>query len=141
DWNLNDLTFFTDKHNKYATREAIERLNAKFGLFARPHEEAPADLPRQAQIKRWVKQTIYNRLPFWLGPLAYVLFRLTVQLGFLDGYQGVIYHVLQGFWYRFLVGAKTVEFERELAGCPDNAARLARLAQLTGLPLAAAGQA
>ncbi len=38
DHNLNDLTFFTDKHNKYATREAIDALNQKLHLF--PRDEA-----------------------------------------------------------------------------------------------------
>ena len=32
DENLNDLSHFTDKHNKYATREAVEVLSTKFGL-------------------------------------------------------------------------------------------------------------
>jgi hypothetical protein len=27
----------------------------------------------------------------------------------LDGRQGLIFHVLQGFWYRFLVDAKLLE--------------------------------
>src|SRR6185369_17361847 len=35
DHNLNDLTFFTDKHNKYATREAIDVLNRRLHLFCR----------------------------------------------------------------------------------------------------------
>jgi hypothetical protein len=30
-------------------------------------------------------------------------------LGFLDGKEGLIYHFLQGFWYRFLVDAKLYE--------------------------------
>jgi hypothetical protein len=31
------------------------------------------------------------------------------KLGFLDGKEGLIYHFLQGFWYRFLVDAKLYE--------------------------------
>ena len=34
-----------------------------------------------------------------------------IQLGFLDCRVGLIYHVLQGFWYRFLVDAKLREME------------------------------
>ena len=33
DHNLNNISFFTDKHNKYATREAIDVLNQKFVLL------------------------------------------------------------------------------------------------------------
>jgi hypothetical protein len=55
-----------------------------------------------------------------------------VQLGFLDGREGAIYHVLQGFWYRYLVGAKVLELERAIEGLDDESA-LGELARLTGL--------
>jgi glycosyltransferase involved in cell wall biosynthesis len=132
DTNLNDLTFFTDKHNKYATREAIDVLNKKYGLF-----DAKDDLPSdgtsfQAAVKRWIKGNVYNRLPFWLGPLGYFLFRYIVQLGFLDGREGLIYHFLQGFWYRFLVGAKVEEYDRVIGPITGRNERKAALAKLTG---------
>lgn len=135
DINLNDLTFFTDKHNKYATREAIDQLSQRYGLFERDAAFSAESVSWQAGIKRWIKERLYNRLPFWAGPLAYFLYRYTIQLGFLDGRPGLIYHFLQGFWYRFLVGAKTLELDREIADCTSNAARVARLRVLTGLAL------
>lgn len=137
DHNLNDLTYFTDKHNKYATREAIEQLSQRHALFARDAALSAETASRQAGAKRWVKERLYNRLPFWAGPLGYFLYRYFVQLGFLDGRPGLIYHFLQGFWYRFLVGAKVVELEAAIAGCRTNAERIARLATLTGLKLEA----
>lgn len=132
DQNLGDLTFFTDKHNKYATREAIDILNQRLGLFAR--DEALADVggPKQAAIKRFVKERIYNKVPFQLSTLAYFLYRYIIQLGFLDGRPGVIYHGLQGFWYRFLVGAKVVEFEMAVAHLKEPEAIRAELSRLTG---------
>lgn len=135
DVNLNDLTFFTDKHNKYATREAIEQLSQRYGLFARDDAFSSAGVSRQAGIKRWFKENLYNKLPFWVGPLGYFLYRYVFQLGILDGRSGLIYHFLQGFWYRFLVGAKTLELEQGMADCRGNADRIARLRQLTGLAL------
>jgi hypothetical protein len=33
----------------------------------------------------------------------------------LDGYRGLVFHVLQGFWYRFLVDAKLYEARRHVA--------------------------
>jgi hypothetical protein len=38
--------------------------------------------------------------------------RYTIGLGFLDGIEGLIFHFLQGFWYRFLVDAKIYELKR-----------------------------
>jgi glycosyltransferase involved in cell wall biosynthesis len=135
DHNLNDLTFFTDKHNKYATREAVEVLNKKYGLFENEKTLSRSNASLQASIKRHIKEKIYNKMPFWLGPTGYFLYRYIVLLGFLDGQSGLIYHFLQGFWYRFLVGAKVAEFEHHLANISDPDARLDRLRALTGLDL------
>ena len=135
DHNLNDLTFFIDKHNKYATREAIDVLNRKYGLFDVKNELPSSGTSFQAAVKRWTKNNIYNRLPFWLGPLGYFLFRYIFQLGFLDGREGLIYHFLQGFWYRFLVGAKIEEFDRVIGSMSTRESRIAALSELSGYDL------
>ncbi len=135
DHNLNDLTTFVTKHNGYATREAVEVLNQRHGLFRRDNALSEGAGSRQAVVKRFFKERIYNRLPFWAGPLGYFLYRYFFRLGFLDGRAGLIYHFLQGFWYRFLVNAKVLEFEMALAGISDPAEKKAELARLTGLEL------
>lgn len=132
DHNLNDLTFFTDKHNKYATREALDVLNQRLQLFARDVELESDTVSRQAALKRWTKEKLYNRIPFTVSSLGYFLFRYVFQLGFLDGREGLVYHFLQGYWYRFLVGAKLMELERGIAGIKDKAAIRQRLEALTG---------
>jgi glycosyltransferase involved in cell wall biosynthesis len=132
DWNLNDLTFFTTKHNSYATREAIDVLNQKYGLFERDEDLSGDKASKQAAAKRWFKENIYNRLPFWVGPLGYFLYRYIVQLGFLDGRPGLVYHFLQGFWYRFLVGAKIAEFDRALRPLSNRDERRHVLEAMTG---------
>lgn len=138
DHNLNDLSFFTDKHNKYATREAIDALNQKYGLFTRDEALNGRSASTAASGKRWLKEAVYNRLPFWVGPLGYFLYRYIIQMGFLDGREGLIYHGLQGGWYRFLVAAKVAEFDRVLAPLDSAPERLAALEQLTGYRLATA---
>ena len=132
DHNLNDLTFFTDKHNKYATREAIDVLNQRLGLFARDVELESDTVSQQAALKRWIKERLYNRIPFTVSSLGYFLFRYIFQLGFLDGREGLVYHFLQGYWYRFLVGAKLMELEQGIAGIEDKAAIRQQLEFLTG---------
>jgi glycosyltransferase involved in cell wall biosynthesis len=136
DINLSDLSSFTAKHNDYATREAVDVLNQKYGLFESDGELKLKSAALQAVVKRRFKQGIYNRMPFWFGPAAYFLYRYIIKLGFLDGVEGAIYHFLQGFWYRFLVGAKIVEFERALATSSDNDQRKRLLEQASGLRLA-----
>ena len=115
DHNLNDLAYFTDKHNSYASREALDVVNRKLNLWElEPGVLAGESGKRQAGIKRFMKEKVFNRMPFQLSALAYFLYRYIVRLGFLDGSEGLVYHVLQGFWYRFLVGAKVREIEEAL---------------------------
>jgi glycosyltransferase involved in cell wall biosynthesis len=134
DVNLNDLTFFTDKHNKYATREAVDVINQRRGLFSRDIDLTSEQTSRKAAVTRFIKERIYNRIPFQLSALGYFLYRYIFQLGFLDGREGAIYHVLQGFWYRYLVGAKIYELETAITGL-DKEAALVELTRLTGLRL------
>lgn len=135
DHSLTDLTFFTDKHNKYATREAIDRLNEEFGLFARDDAVSAGASSAQARMKRFVKDRLYNRLAFGVGPLCYFLWRYFMQAGFLDGQEGLVYHFLQGFWYRFLVEAKMLELRRAVARLHDAAEIKTELGRLTGLAI------
>jgi glycosyltransferase involved in cell wall biosynthesis len=130
DHNLNNLTFFTTKHNGYATREALDALIERHQLLPRQGDEQPLNL--QARVKRFIKLRIYNRLPFYLSASGYFFYRYILQLGFLDGVEGLCYHFLQGYWYRLLVGAKVLEMERELTSLPTRDAKLAKLENLTG---------
>jgi len=107
DDNKNDLTWWTKKHNRYSTKEAADILNTiyQFKLY---DEVEPALFGSQEQRKRKFKH-VYARLPLFLRPLLYFVWRYLIKLGFLDGRQGLIWHFLQGFWYRFLVDAKIFE--------------------------------
>lgn len=108
DDNLNSLTWWTAKHNSYASREVVDILNLEFGFM--PHDTV-ADLrgAGQAGVKRWIKEKVYTRLPGGLRAFGYFLYRYIIRLGFLDGREGLAFHVLQGFWYRFLVDVKVEE--------------------------------
>jgi glycosyltransferase involved in cell wall biosynthesis len=132
DHSLMDLAFFTEKHNKYATREAIDVLLLRYKLTAPDASLTANGTSLQASLKRWAKERVYNNLPFWLGPFCYFSYRYVFQLGFLDGKEGLIYHFLQGYWYRFLVASKVFEFSRSLERLPGRSARLAELARLSG---------
>jgi glycosyltransferase involved in cell wall biosynthesis len=135
DHNLNDLTFFTEKHNKYATREAVDVIIRRRNLLAREPGLPVHGSSLQAAVRRFVKVKFYNRIPYQIGAPAYFLYRFIFQLGFLDGKEGLIYHGLQGLWYRFLVGAKVDELEVAVAGCDDPAEIRATLRRLTGLTM------
>ena len=132
DVNLKDITYFVEKHNQYATREAIDVLIARYSLTSQDSGVCNGDSSAQAYIKRNFKLNLYNKLPFWLGPLLYFLYRYLFQFGFVDGWQGSIYHILQGFWYRFLVGVKVREYDNVLRAIDDPEKQLEALRSLTG---------
>lgn len=113
DDNLNPLTWWVDKHNAYANREVVDLLNLEYGFM--PHETV-ADLGKgqQAGVKRWIKEALYARLPGGFRAFAYFTYRYVLRLGFLDGKEGTAFHVLQGFWYRYLVDVKLREVKRHM---------------------------
>jgi len=108
DDNLNPLTWWTEKHNGYASREVVDLLNLEYGFMT---HETMADLhgKSQAGVKRWLKERVYARLPGGFRAFAYFVYRYVIRLGFLDGKEGTAFHVLQGFWYRYLVDMKLHE--------------------------------
>jgi len=112
DDNLNTLTWWTHKHNAYASREAVDLLNKKYGFLGRV--EGAGVLSREARYKRWLKENLYARLPLGLRAFAYFFYRFVFQLGVLDGRAGLAFHFLQGFWYRYLVDMKVREVERKM---------------------------
>ena len=131
DHNLLDLTFFTAKHNSYASREALDALSQRLKLFEPQIALTGESTATQAKIKRFFKESLYNRLPFEISATLYFLFRYVIQLGFLDGRAGFMYHVLQGFWYRYLVGAKLREMELAARRAKSDEERRAVLARLS----------
>lgn len=108
DDNLNSITWWTNKHNAYASREVVDVLNREYG-FMPSQSVASLSGCRQAGIKRWVKENIYARLPRGLRAFIYFFYRYILRLGFLDGRAGTAFHILQGFWYRYLVDTKLSE--------------------------------
>jgi glycosyltransferase involved in cell wall biosynthesis len=131
DHNLFDLTFFTAKHNSYASREALDAFNQRLHLFEPQVALTRESTAMQAKIKRFLKESVYNRLPFEVSAIFYFFLRYIIQLGFLDGRPGLIYHFLQAFWYRFLVGAKLREMELAAKRATTDEERRAVIARLS----------
>ncbi len=117
--NLQSLTWWTAKHNSYASREAVDLLNLEYGFM--PHDTvASLRGGQQAGVKRWLKERVYARLPGGFRALAYFIYRYVIRLGFLDGRAGTAFHFLQGFWYRYLVDAKVAEVRRYMDATGSN---------------------
>jgi hypothetical protein len=111
DENNKGLGFWIDKHNRYADREVKDLLRAA--------EPTATSVGGQAARKRWMKENLYRRSPPFVRAFAYWALRYGPLGGFLDGKPGLVFHFLQGFWYRFLVDAK-LEEARRVAGAGDR---------------------
>ncbi|PWV49847.1 glycosyltransferase family 2 protein [Chitinophaga sp. S165] len=111
DHNLNDLTWWTAKQNNYASREVKDLLDIEKGTTSSNNVEVSLS-GEQSSRKRWIKEKVYSKIPLFVRPFIYFLYRYFIRLGFLDGGAGLVWHFLQGFWYRFLVDAKMYELKR-----------------------------
>ena len=106
------LSHWIAKHDRYANLEAEEYLREKRG-------EGYQDSLRthfwgtQAQRKRWIKLHVWNRLPLLLRPSLFFFRSYIFKGGFLDGREGLIYHLLWSFWYQLLISVNIIE--RQLA--------------------------
>jgi glycosyltransferase involved in cell wall biosynthesis len=112
DENLSDLSWWTDKHNGYATRQMVEYVALEQPQLSNRTAMAADGAARRM---RFVKTNVYARLPLYLRAFIYFGQRYVLRLGFLDGRKGLVWHVLQGFWYQMLVDAKVDEARAYIA--------------------------
>ena len=103
--NEDSITFFIEKHNRFATEQAIEELKRRAGLkylvsasfFGTPDQ-------RTLRLKQ-----IWYGLPLYLRPFLLFFYRYFLKLGVLDGKEGFIFFFLQSFWFRLLVDVRIEE--------------------------------
>ena len=118
------LSEWTTRHNRWSDGEvaeiydqtAVGRLTPK--LFGTPPEQ-----------KRYFRE-IYNHIPMFIRPFAFFAYRYFVRLGFLDGTEGLIFWVLQTFWFRFLIDAKLWERRSEIERSKQNSGQSPRSVSL-----------
>ena len=108
DKDTKDLTFWINKHNWYSNKESAEFIKI-YTEQSSNNELHGKILGNQCERRRWLKNKIYYKIPLFVRPIFYFIYRYFFKLGFLDGKEGLIYHVLQAFWYRFLVDSKIYE--------------------------------
>jgi glycosyltransferase involved in cell wall biosynthesis len=95
-----EISFWIDKHNRYAALHAREELLKRSSIEPGPLRPAVLGTPDQRTL---VLKHLWYRLPLYVRPFLYFVYRYFCRAGFLDGKEGLIFHVLQGFWYRLLV--------------------------------------
>ena len=94
------------RHNRWADAEVDELLNPG------TTQVITGQISGNPVEKKRALRGFYNKLPLFFRAFILFLYRYIFRLGFLDGREGLIFFVLQTFWFRFLVDAKL--FERRL---------------------------
>jgi glycosyltransferase involved in cell wall biosynthesis len=92
---------WTSRHNRWADMEVEEILN--------PDSAAIASGTGNPVAEKRSQRDFYYRQPLFLRAFLLFLYRYIWKRGFLDGTEGLIFYVLQTFWFRFLVDAKLYE--------------------------------
>lgn len=106
----NKISFWISKHNQYSdllAHEEVERMNSLRTQTIKPNFRGSPD-ERTASLKN-----IWWKLPRFLRPFLYFFHRMIFQLGILDGKRGILFHFLQGFWFRIIVDVKIAEILKE----------------------------
>jgi glycosyltransferase involved in cell wall biosynthesis len=102
------LAEWTARHNRWADMEVEEILN--------PDRTAIAGGSGNPVAEKRAQRDRYYRQPLFLRAFLLFLYRYIWKRGFLDGTEGLIFYVLQTFWFRFLIDAKL--YERRKAAPP-----------------------
>jgi glycosyltransferase involved in cell wall biosynthesis len=103
-----DLSTWSCRHIRWAELEAMEAIGGTRGVG-----RVQASLTGNViERKRWLRDRVFGRIPLFVRAFGYWIYRYFVRLGFLDGVEGLIFHFLQGFWYRVLVDAHIYEARR-----------------------------
>jgi glycosyltransferase involved in cell wall biosynthesis len=97
------LNEWIQRHNRWSDLEVDDLLQPPSGPTIVGNERGnPIERAR-------ARKSFYYRAPIFWRPFMLFLYRYLLRAGFLDGAPGLIYCVLQSFWFRFLVDAKLYE--------------------------------
>ncbi|MBI4445042.1 MAG: glycosyltransferase [Acidobacteria bacterium] len=122
---ITDVHEWTLRHARWAELEARELFSGD-----QTSQLAGCALGTSQQRKRWLRNSFYYRCPLFARAFAYWLYRYFLRLGFLDGKEGLIFHFLQGCWYRFLVDCHIHEMKRKQRAHRNTLENLDRVARV-----------
>ena len=85
----------------------VDYLNREVRLFDEDERIGATD--GAAKRNRFLKNSVYARLPLYLRAVLMYVYRYVFRLGFLDGRVGLVFHFMHGFWLFMLIDAKLDE--------------------------------
>ncbi len=122
DDNLNNLKWWTNKHNGYAIREAADLLDIEYNLT----NNEKNGLEGQAASQRSMKHR-YVKMPLFWRAFIYFFIRYFLKGGMFEGKEGFLWCFLQGWWYRTLVDALIFEIKQKTGGDKEKIRELLKV--------------
>jgi glycosyltransferase involved in cell wall biosynthesis len=107
-----DLSTFIVRHDRWAALEAEEILTSSPQTARQGPTVAPALTGTAIERRRFLRTRVYQRFPLFVRPFLFWFYGYVLRGGFLDGTEGLIFHTLQRFGFRFLIDAKIWERRR-----------------------------
>lgn len=115
DDNLNDISWYCQKHINYAVREAGDLLDIEYNITGAAQTDRDKHITAQAIEKRDLKHK-YARKPLFLRSFLYFLYRYLYRGAIFEGKEGFLFSFIQGWWYRTLVDFKIYELKKLSGG-------------------------
>jgi glycosyltransferase involved in cell wall biosynthesis len=111
EWNRKEdaILFYLEKHLRYAEAFAQEEYERRRRVL--PWKLMPRLFGTPDERVLWLKDRYY-RMPLFVRPALYFLYRYFFLLGILDGPTGFVFHFLQAFWFRLVVDIRLDELLR-----------------------------
>jgi glycosyltransferase involved in cell wall biosynthesis len=96
---LKSFSNWIDKHNRISIMAAKKYVELREGKID------------EAVLKRSNLRSSFEKLPLISRPFLMFIYIYFFKLGFLDGIEGLIYHLHHAFWYQLLIYTKVKEIE------------------------------
>jgi glycosyltransferase involved in cell wall biosynthesis len=108
-WGRQPMRLWKEKHLRYIKLQAEEEFGFRRGRHAWAVQPSPDGTPDQRLL--W-KLRFWYGLPLFIRPPLHFIYRYVVQLGFLDGVAGAVFHFHHGLWFRWMIDRRIGELSR-----------------------------
>ena len=105
-YDFKNLDSYIKRYNWYATREMQDYIDFKNGANINIQSD------KKVMKQRKKKFGLYYKMPRFLRARLWFIYNYIFRLGFLDGKEGKVFCFLECYWYRMLVDAKMLEYEK-----------------------------
>lgn len=104
------ISYWIEKHNKISDRAAKQYIKNNNSSILK---QSVKGLEVEGGQRTRAKYVLWEKIPMVLRPSITFFFQYFFALGFLDGLEGLCYHLLQAFWYRLLIYVKVREIQSD----------------------------